>query len=308
MEKDLLFFLGKGGVGKSTMSSTTALKLSKTGKKVLIVSLDPAHNLSDIFEKEIGNNIIPVNDNLDAMEIVLSIWVKNYLKESQKEIKANYSYTNAFTQFDRYIGIMKYSPGTEEYAVLWGIEHIYDNYADKYDFIVFDTPPTGLTLRFLAMPSISKIWIEELSKMREDILKKRRLILKFNPDASVVKGARDKKEDRVYNKLQNINLQLGKMHELFTQHSVINVVVNPDELSLNETLRIRDELDKLGINIKSIILNKLREWHTDIVDKINTTFEKYPIFYVKLLEKGVNGIKGLDEFDLKDFMKHLNLY
>ncbi len=306
-KKNIIFFLGKGGVGKSTMSSVMSTKLSNSGKKVLIVSLDPAHNLSDIFKKELNNDVHTIRQNLDGMEIDLNVWVKKYLKNARDEIKSNYIYTNAFSLFDKYMDVMKYSPGAEEYAVLWGIEHIYKNYSEKYDYVIFDTPPTGLTVRFLAMPSISRIWIKELSKMREDILNKRHYVLKINPEAGVIQGATDKKDDKVYNKLRGINLELDKMHELFTKKSIMNVVVNPDELSLNETIRIRSELDKIGIKIDSIILNKVTSKHTPIIEKINSNLENYPIFKVELMSKNLNNVSDLENFNIEELINYLNL-
>ena len=148
------FFLGKGGVGKTTLSSSFALNLARKGKKVLIASLDPAHNLGDALECSLNGEPKTVEKNLDALEINLSFWVEKYLKESRDQLKSNYSY-NLTLNLDSFFNILKYSPGTEEYAVLWAIEDIHCRLGPLYDVVVFDTPPTALSLRFLSLPAIS---------------------------------------------------------------------------------------------------------------------------------------------------------
>ena len=169
------FFLGKGGVGKTTSSAAFALALARAGKRVLVASLDPAHNLGDVLGVKLTGTPSEVEPHLYALEIDLNFWVDRYLKESRDELATTYSY-NLTLNLDSFFDIMKYSPGTEEYAMLWAIEHIRCNLAGDYDIVVYDTPPTALSLRFLAMPAISKLWIAELTKLRERILKKRNKI------------------------------------------------------------------------------------------------------------------------------------
>lgn len=277
--------MGKGGVGKTTVSSSTAFMLSHNGSRVLIASLDPAHNLGDVFYAHLTNEISSLAPNLDGIEIDLGKWVIKYLENSRQEIKETYRY-NVSINLDSYINILKYSPGTEEYAVLWAIEHIYKTYSSKYDFIIFDTPPTALTLRFLAMPSISKIWVKELKAMREKILEKRQTILKLNPDASILKGTSDKKNDAVFGKLGSINERLSMLHDVFSNKSYITVIINNDELSISESARILDELGKLGVKISSICLNKVNP-EIELSEKIKNKFRDYPIFISYLLPEGL---------------------
>ncbi|MDR1178956.1 MAG: ArsA family ATPase [Spirochaetales bacterium] len=311
--KKIAFFLGKGGVGKTTISSSVAYQMSRSGTKVLIVSLDPAHNLGDVFQTKLTNEKRPLDTNLDGMEIDLSAWVARYLDESRKEIKANYAYHSAIN-VDSYINILKYSPGTEEYAVLWAIEHIYHEYAPVRDLIIFDTPPTALTLRFLAMPSITSLWVRELSAMREKILKKRQTILAINPDAGIVKksspaqtdaseetpvqGAMDKKDDQIYIKLSGIGKRLAELQRLFSHESYLSVVVNPDTLSLAEALRIREELGRLGVHINSVCLNKTSPEGAGR-ENVEKNFGNCPVFMSRLLAEGLAAVSDLGAIDVE---------
>jgi arsenite-transporting ATPase len=309
--KKIAFFLGKGGVGKTTISSTVAWQFAGENTKVLIASLDPAHNLGDVFQKKLTNERLPLGANLDGMEIDLSAWVARYLKESRDEIKQNYQYHSAMN-VDSYVNILKYSPGTEEYAVLWAIEHIYKKYVSVYDLIIFDTPPTALTLRFLAMPSITGLWVRELSAMREKILKKRQTILSVNPGASIVKsyspdsarqdapvrGAMDKKDDQIYLKLSGIGERLTELQRIFSQESYLSVVVNPDTLSLSEALRIREELDKLGVHINSVNLNKASP-EGEGRENVEKNFGGCSVFTSRLLPQGIREISDLGLIDVE---------
>lgn len=251
----IIFFLGKGGVGKTTLSSAFALTLARQGKRVLVASLDPAHNLGDTLVSALTGEPKTIESNLDALEVNLPYWVDKYLEESRQQIKATYSY-DVTLNLDSLFKVLKYSPGTEEYAVLWAIEDIHRRLAPMYDVVVFDTPPTALSLRFLSLPSLSGLWVAELTRLRERILKQRQTIVRLNPESPVASGSVDKADDKVYGKLGSIQKRLAVLESLFVKGSFMNLIVNPDALSVDEALRIKDELDRLGIPISAICVNK----------------------------------------------------
>jgi arsenite-transporting ATPase len=299
----LVFFLGKGGVGKTTLSAATAYALSRQGRKILIASLDPAHNLGDVFGIRLRNEPGPMQERLDGIEVDVAAWVARYLDESRREIKANYAYSMSLN-LDSLLDILKYAPGTEEYAVLWAIEHVHRAYAGTYDTIVFDTPPTALALRFLAMPSLSILWMQALAKLRGQILAKRQTLLRVNPNAPVLKGATDKRDDRVYGKLTSIQTRLHALHDLFTRESYLTVVMNPDELSLAESLRIREELDRLGLTLRSVCLNKAVP-AAAIPTGLAEHFKDFPIFVSDLRPGGIQGLQGLAQVDISGLVRHV---
>jgi Oxyanion-translocating ATPase len=294
--KKVAFFLGKGGVGKTTLSSATAYYLSRKGKKILIVSLDPAHNLGDVFGKKLSNKRTPLAVNLDGIEVDLSEWITRYLKESREEILATYRY-NTTINLDSYMNIMKYTPGTEEYAVLWAIEYVVKEYGKVYDRIIFDTPPTALTLRFLAMPTITMVWVRELLNMREKVLKKRQTILSLNPEAHVIRGASSVEEDRIYGKLSGIQKRLSSLHQLFKKDSYLTVIINPDTLSLAEALRIRHELEKLDVHIDSVCFNKAPS-EGACGEDVKENFHRFPIFTSVYVPSGLKTLEDLVKVEI----------
>lgn len=301
--KDLLFFLGKGGVGKTTLATAIACQLAARGSSVLIVSLDPAHNLGDVCGKKLSNKPENLQTGLSGLEIDLSYWIDRYLEESRQEILSAYSQATVFN-VDSFIKNLKYAPGSDEYAVLWAIEYIRRTYRDQFEVIVFDTPPTALTLKFLAMPSLSLKWVMELSRMRELILKKRQTILRINPEASVIKGVLLKEEDKIYLRLSSMQSRLHALSDILTKKSYYTVVMNPDELSFCESLRIREVLESLDIRLNSICLNK--EVSDNVhKEKIIKGFKDLPVFSTRLIAAGIQNREGLTELDMSGVLSHL---
>ncbi|MDH4230946.1 MAG: TRC40/GET3/ArsA family transport-energizing ATPase [Nitrospirota bacterium] len=223
-----LFFSGKGGVGKTTMASATAIHCAAEGKKTLIVTTDPASNLADVFEQEIGHKITPIKgmDNLHAMEIDPDEATREYkeriigpFREIMPEdviasLEENLSgpCTTEMASFDRFIDFME---------------------GDEYDVIVFDTAPTGHTIRLLELPVDWSKHIEESAKGSGQTC--------LGP----VQSIQDSKEK--YDGATALLKDPGRTTFIF--------VIRPEELSLYETLRASKELETIGIKSGEIIIN-----------------------------------------------------
>ena len=167
MKPKLIFFIGKGGVGKSTVSAITSVHFSSMSKDTLLVSMDPAHNQRDIFLMDFSKKLTKMGDHLAVTEIDTDYWIKKYLKETQDHIKKTYLYESAFN-LQNYFNVLQFSPGLEEYALLLAFENIVHTIKDK-EIIVFDMAPTAMTLRFFSMPFITLIWLEKLLLLRSKI-------------------------------------------------------------------------------------------------------------------------------------------
>lgn len=295
------FFLGKGGVGKTTLSSAFAVSIARSGKKVLIASLDPAHNLGDALGVRLGGEPREVEPRLFALEVDLAAWVDKYLEESRDQLKSTYSY-NLTLNMDSFFSILKYSPGTEEYAVLWAIEDIHCRLAPDYDLVVFDTPPTALSLRFLSLPAISGLWVAELTKLRERILERRQTITRLNPESPVASSCVDKDDDKVYGKLGSIRKRLAALDHLFSKESFISVIVNPDELSVYEALRIKEELTRLKIPISAVCVNK--QGVSDAAWRQSKELEGLPQFHFDFTRDGISSREDLSGIGVEALASH----
>ena len=149
--KRVLMFGGKGGVGKTTCSATTALHYASLGRKTLIISSDLTPSLSDIFEMEIGPTEKAVQgvENLDALEIGPDEVMKRWKKKFGPEI---YEAASSLIdmEYDEVIEYVAMAPGIqEEFMLDYVLERVKDG---SYELIVWDTAPAGDTLRLLELP------------------------------------------------------------------------------------------------------------------------------------------------------------
>ena len=248
----ILFFVGKGGVGKSTNAALFGVKLAGSGKRILLDSIDPAHNLHDIFETPIGAEPREVRPHLHVMETDLNRWVRRYIAETERQFKSVYRYQQAFN-LQRYFKPLRHSPGLEEYAVLLALDHVIQSHA-AMDYIIFDTPPTALTLKFLALPNVSLIWLNELLKLRGAIMKKKEIITKIKT------GKRENPEemDPILSRLSGLMERYERLSRLLQDgdKTRIFIVMNSDRLSLAESQTIRTELKNLKLPLPTIVLNR----------------------------------------------------
>lgn len=275
-----LFFSGKGGVGKTSMACTTGVYNADKNLKTLIVTTDPAANLSDVFEQEIGHKITKINniENLYAMEIDPDEATKEYkenLLAPMREIfneemikiadeQLSGPCTEEMASFDRFIDFME---------------------IDEYDVIIFDTAPTGHTIRLLELPIDWSKHIEESAQGSGQTC--------MGP-VSMIQDSKDK-FDRAIAKLRD------------TSQTDFIFVMQPEQTSLDETLRASNELKELGISTTKVIINgfipqdeaitpffKSRyEMQKSYLEKARKIFECCPIDTMELFD---SELKGVDRF------------
>ncbi|MFP4347393.1 MAG: ArsA family ATPase [Thermodesulfobacteriota bacterium] len=282
----LLFFIGKGGVGKSTASALFSVHLAHTSRETLLVSMDPAHNQRDIFEQDFSEQPKRIDNHLMIKEVDTDFWIEKYLKEAQKQITKTYRYESAFS-LQNYFNVLQFSPGLEEYALLLAFENIIYNFQEK-DFIVFDMAPTALSLRFFSLPFITLTWLEELLKLRTQIFKKKEIISKIKT------GKIEKEQDNVKRKLGSLIQDYEHLGKYFLSNkSRINLVLNQDRLSLSEAFRIREKLAGVGIGIHQVVVNK---WNRcEDTSEIDRGFENQKILRIPLVSGGLIGYSILKE-------------
>lgn len=278
------------------MAAASAWQLSRRAR-VLIVSLDPAHNLGDIFGVTVGNGKKRFAETLFLKEVNLQKLSRDYLEQETRVLSNTYGYLKTLN-LDTYFSVLQYSPGIEEYALLTSIEKtIRDETA--FDYIIFDTPPTGLTLRFLALPKVTITWIERLTQIRRQILEKRYTIHRIRGTLSSEETILDYREEE-----DDILKRLKKLNENYTAldgalrgddcHVVL--VFNPDILSLRESQRLVEGLRELGLPLRLLINNKVteenREMAVHVEDRMKKTAGEIPLERIELSKTLLDGKKG----------------
>lgn len=283
------FFLGKGGVGKSTVSVLTALKYSQSDHKVLVVSLDPAHNLSDIFQQNLGDKARAITENLIGIEIDHKKWIKKYLATVEKNTKNSYRYLSAIN-LDQYFDILQYSPGIEEYALLLAYEELSKKYAAKVNYIVFDMPPTALSIKFFYLANLSLRWLEKLQDLRNEIIEKRELITRIKL------GSSDFESDKI---LQNLKSQIGRYQQIHedlqdSTKTRIKLILNMDKLSVNESKDIVEQLKNINLEIDEIVINKIQKYDSN--ESIKEEFAEYQYSVIPASTEKLIGLESLLQF------------
>ncbi|MFC2008548.1 ArsA family ATPase [Chloroflexota bacterium] len=265
----VVYSIGKGGVGKTTCAAALALHASRSFR-TLVVSLDPAHNLGDVLANRLTEKPREVSRNLWASEVNMEAAINRYLKESSEKLRQMYSYLKVINM-EGYLDAIRMSPGIEEYATLQAIEEILGSVEGRYDLIVMDTPPTGLTLRVLALPQVSLMWGERIGRLREEILHKRQVMNNIHGERRLVLDGQehempsDEKTDPVMKELDKYTSRMRGLARLQSDahRSRVMPVMNPDRLSLFETRRALESLEKLRMSVGPIIVNKVGMKTTD---------------------------------------------
>jgi arsenite-transporting ATPase len=290
-----IFFSGKGGVGKTTMACATAIHYASQGKKTLIVTTDPASNLADVFDQKIGHKITPISVGaihelplqLFAMEIDPDEATREYKERiigpfreimpddviASLEENLSGPCTTEMASFDRFIDFME---------------------TDEYEIIVFDTAPTGHTIRLLELPVNWSKHIEESAQGSGQTC--------LGP----VQSLQDSKDK--YDRATALLKDPERTDFIF--------VMRPEDLSLYETLRASKELEGIGIKSGEIIINGILPEEVCEIEFFRRKYEaqqkvlgetenaiKKPKRFMLLRDNEVNGIEALQGI-VSELFKH----
>jgi len=228
-----IFFSGKGGVGKTSMACAHAVRYADEGKRTLIVTTDPASNLADVFEQEIGHQVTPIVNvpNLSAMEIDPDKATQEYIDRAMSPIRAAFP-----PQIVQVMEEQMSGPCTAEVAAFDRFTDFLDVPADNgmaFDTVIFDTAPTGHTIRLLELPSEWSESIDAASAGSGQTC--------LGP-AAAIQDAKHK-----YERALSAMRQSDQTSFVFVLH--------PEAISIKETRRAIDELIKLDIENYRLIVN-----------------------------------------------------
>ena len=292
LEKRVLFFGGKGGVGKTTCASAMALAASQAGKRVLLVSTDPAHSTSDMFERHIGPEPVELLPNLFGLEIDGAFEAERYVTNVKEQIRGLFGH-HILKEANRQIDLAASMPGAEEMALFDRIGALIRGEDDRFDLLVFDTAPTGHTLRLIKMPELMEAWIRALSRSR-------RAMLGIEQD-----DATDPVMLSLAERLEHLREFRARL--LSPRVSAFILVLVAERLPIEETARAIVQLEEAGVTIGGLVINRilpatspdpfLRSRHDQEViylDEIDRRFVKHVLVRVPQLATDVHGVKTLE--------------
>ena len=239
----LYLFTGKGGVGKTTVSSATALHHASLGKKTLLVSSDPAHSTDDVLQAKVGSSPTPIADNLDAMNINAEAQAKEFMNMINDEVKSMMGNVPGFDP-EMFMDMAGF-PGMDEY---FGMELIHRYMkSEDYEIIVFDTAPTGHTLKMLTAPDAIRSFILRILRMKTKIENIKGFIFR-----------KKSQTEQIVKELEAICERIDDFKNILTSEAVsINLVSIPTEAGFQECSRTLKFLNTINIPVRQIIVNNI---------------------------------------------------
>ena len=302
-----IFVGGKGGVGKTTTSCSLAVQMAKARKSVLLISTDPAHNLSDAFGEKFGKDAKEVTGvpGLAAMEIDPNGSIQDLIAaggdDAQEAMQGLGGVGNMFQD-------MAFSiPGVDE--AMSFAEVLKQVKSMDYELIIFDTAPTGHTLRFLQFPSVLEKALDKLTALSQQ----------FGPMLNSVIGARGglpngQSLDDVLKRMEDLRNTIGEVNKQFKNADLTTFipVLIPEFLSLYETERMIQELGNYEIDTHAMVVNQLlfpkkdnpcdqcnsrRKMQRKYLEQIDDLYgEDFNVVKMPLLVDEVRGVESITKF------------
>ena len=290
-DRKILFFGGKGGVGKTTCAAAVALAASRRGKRVLLVSTDPAHSTSDIFETPLASTEREILPGLSGLEIDVNLETRRYVARVKEQISKLFS-PAILKKADRQIELAATMPGAESVALFDRMTELMIDRGDVYDLLVFDTAPTGHTLRLLQSPDLLVSWVSALTKAR------RAMLPAGLDEPDPVLTALERRKDR----LEEVRalMMRGKT-------TAFVLVTIPERLPIEEAARALETLGEVGIKIGAVVVNRVLPEHATgefyqsrrrqeqvYLNEIDQRFAHLPRLRVPQLDSDVYGLQSLE--------------
>ena len=314
MTKKIFMYTGKGGVGKSTLASSTALLSAKKNIETILISIDSAHSLSDIFSLKIGNTLRKVRDSLTVIEFDSS----KILEEEFPSIKA--SLANEFRKVD--FSKISYNssydmPFVVNILSLLKILDIYENY--DFENIVVDCPASASTFAYLKIPEMLSWYLEKFFGVGKGIIRTLRPISKYKYQINLP-------DKEALDKLEITYQRLKKLENLLKDKTIstIRLVGLAEKMVIEESKRDFAYLSLFDYNVDGYFVNRLfADENVDFIKKriqiqnkrleeIEACFYNLPIYKIGLEAKDLKSLKDLEDFadrlDFKDSLLHIKAF
>ncbi|MBN1106680.1 MAG: ArsA family ATPase [Deltaproteobacteria bacterium] len=298
----IIFFAGKGGVGKTSVAAATGIRAAEMGHRTIIMSLDIAHSLSDIFDLDKG--LLDQNRG-KPLKVDKNLWIQEL--DIQEEIQTNWG------DIHKYISMLFHTTGldeilAEELAILPGMEEVslllyINRYVQKkkYDVLILDCAPTGESLRFISIPTTLEWYMKKVFKMEKALAKLVRPIAKTLYDVPLP-------GDDYFDAVAHLFERLRGVDQLLVdpETTTVRLVTNPEKVVLKETQRAFMYFSLYKMNIDAVIINRVlpeglrdayfkgwRKTQKINMEKAEELFSPVPLFPVPLFKNEILGFDRL---------------
>jgi arsenite-transporting ATPase len=302
----VVFVGGKGGVGKTTIAAALAIASADSGYRTLLVSTDPAHGTGDVLCAPIGPEPTPVLDRLDALELDAAKEADAYIRDVKARIR-DVTSPRMLAEVEREVDVARASPGAEEAALFDRFARLMPLAGDTYDRVVFDTAPTGHTLRLLGLPEQMEAWIAGLVGRRRKLRSLGRMWRNVaGAAAGSDTGAGD--ADPVLDALEARQERFRRARATVTDadRAGFLFVLVPERLPILETHRAVDALGRYRIPVLGVVVNRVlpsdadgdfvtrrRQREAGYLDRIDRDLGGLPRWRVPLAEDDIVGHTAL---------------
>ncbi len=310
----VIFFGGKGGVGKTTVASSTATALAAAGNRTLLISTDPAHNLGHLWNRRIGDRITQVRENLDVIELDPAATTEEHLREVGHTMRAMMP-EHLHGEVKKHLELAARSPGTHEAAILERIATLISEESEGYEHLVFDTAPSGHTSRLMALPELMAAWTDGLLDRRSKSEHLSAVVRGLSPTGrdSIVTGAPDP-VDRRNQQLRSILLKRRERFEHLRSvltdpaRCVFFIVFTAERLPVLESAEFFDDLRASGVRVGGCVINRRspsdqgdflasrRRLEEEVLAGMSGKLKSLPRIELPLLPTDVTSTEGVEAF------------
>jgi arsenite-transporting ATPase len=292
-----IIYTGKGGVGKTSVAAATALKAARSGKKVLVMSTDPAHSLADAFDAEIGANPKEMTPGLWAQEMDHTSMIEESWSEIQGYMHTLFEWQGADSLAAEELAML---PGMDE---LFGLLMVRRHYCEgEYDALILDAAPTGETLKLLSLPDHMSWYVEKIFPIQ------RRAAKLVRPFASRAKSLPPLPQDSVFAAGQRFYEAIASVEEILTdrENASVRLVANAEKMVVAEARRAYTYLNLYDYGVDAVVVNRLlpesisdpyfAQWRLSQerhMESIEESFSPIPILTARLFDREMFGLEAL---------------
>lgn len=276
----IVFFGGKGGVGKTTLAAATAVGFAQQGERVLLVSTDPAHSLGDLLDRELGDEPLELAPRLCVRELDPERARVSYLATVKDNIR-RFAAPEFLREAERQVDLSGQHPGVAESALFEALCRQLDE-VDHWDRIIIDTAPSGHTLHLLTLPESMAAWTEAL------------LTRQTHPSGGAAPEGEDRwRRARATLEARRALFERTRSRLLDSNTSGFILVVNDDRLSVREGERVRATLDRAGVSIPAVLINRVKVDIAQVRQRLANDFHCLPLLLLPAQEPAPQGLAGL---------------